>query len=187
MLFRSVVKDGFVVWVTGRPGCGKTTVAGRVLTALRKRGFGVLGLDSDDLRPVLTPEPTYSDDERERFYRAIAHLAQLAAGGGVAVVISATGMKRAWRDALRASTPRFCEVELRCSLEAAEARDPKGLYAKARAGDIRGLPGFDAPLESSDAAELRLDAEREDPGHLTDAVLRWLEAQTWLDGAHPQR
>jgi adenylylsulfate kinase len=181
------VREGFVVWVTGRPGCGKTTVANRVMTALRERGVGVLALDSDDLRPVLTPEPTYTDEERERFYRAIAHLARIAADGGVAVVISATGMKRAWRDTLRESTARFCEVELRCSLETAEVRDPKGLYAKARAGDIRGLPGFDAPLESADDAELRLDAERDDPAHLTDAVLRWLEAQSWLDGARARR
>lgn len=175
---------GFVVWFTGRPGSGKTTVAERVRGALRARDLPVLWLDSDDLRPVFTPEPDYSDEERQRFYAAIGHVARRAAEGGVAALISGTAMRRAWRDALRPHV-RLCEVELQCSLETAERRDAKGLYAAARAQQIRGLPGFDAPLESSDQAELKLDAERMSPIQLTDAVLRWLESHAFLDLDEP--
>jgi len=179
------VSSGFVVWIAGRPASGKSTVARRVRDALLARGVPVLWLDSDDLRPVLTPSPTYDDAERARFYGAIAHLAARASEGGVAVLVSATGMRRAFRDDARDRVAKFCEVELDCRLEAAEARDPKGLYAAARRGAVRGLPGLDAPYERSDRAEIHLDAEAMNPAALTDAVLRWLDAHGWLPPDEP--
>lgn len=175
------MSSGFVVWFTGRPASGKTTVADRTRAALRARGVPVLWLDSDDLRSVLTPTPSYSEDEREHFYAALRHLAARAVEGGVAVVISATGMRRRWRDALRQQVARFCEVELEVSREAAARRDPKGLYAAVREGHIEGLPGVDAPFERSERAELCLDAEHRTPAELTDAVLRWLDARDWIE------
>ena len=170
------MRQGLVVWITGLPGSGKSTLADALVRALRKRGEGVLWLDSDDLRRVLTPEPRYDDAERDRFHAALGHLASLAASGGVTVVISATASKQAYRDAVRRDVPRFVEVLLECDRAELERRDPKGLYARARTGEITSLPGAGAPYERPPCPELTLDSARNPPLVLADHVLRWLDA-----------
>ena len=100
-------KNPTAIWLTGIPASGKTTLAGRVVSRLREAKAPVLWLDSDDLRAVLTPEPTYSHHERTNFYAAIRHIATLAISGGVNVVISATAPLRAHRDPLRDAIPHF--------------------------------------------------------------------------------
>ncbi len=169
------MKEGTVIWITGRPASGKSTLAENLNKALRARGDAVLRLDSDDLRRVLTPHPTYAEDERELFYGIVIHFAQLAARGGITVLISATGIRRAWRDTLRNQVPRFVEVQLECGLREAERRDPKALYFRARQGQISNLPGWDVTCEHNPDAELVLNTERMDPKELTDAVMRWLD------------
>jgi adenylylsulfate kinase-like enzyme len=173
----------FAVWMTGRPAAGKTTLARLVRDALRARGLGVLWLDSDDMRAVITPVPTFSDEERTRFYGALAHIARRAVEGGVPVVVSATTLRDAWLEPLRRTVSRFGVVHLECSPEEAERRDPKGLYAAAREGRLHGLPGFDVPFERTHRPDLTLDSTRMTPLALTDAVLRWLEGGGWLDDA----
>src|SRR5688572_13606926 len=149
--------EGAVVWLTGIPATGKTTVARVLLDELTSRDVPTLFLDSDDLRKVMTPEPTYSEEERDIFYAMIGHVAKLGAEGGSVVIVAATAPKRIYRDRVREQVESFVEVLIICDPEILERRDPKGLYAKAKAGEVRDLPGYDLPYEDPRAPELIFD------------------------------
>lgn len=142
---------GPVVWFTGRPASGKTTLARSVVTRLRSAGTPVLWLDSDDLRPHLAPGAGYDDAGRAAFYGALAHVARRAAEGGVTTIISATAPRRAHRDALRTTVPDLREVLVEADDATLRARDPKGLYARADAGEVTRLPGAGADYEPPSA------------------------------------
>lgn len=163
-----------VVWLTGQPATGKTTLAAALNARLQAAGLAVLWLDSDDLRPVLMPDAGYDDAGRDRFYGAVTHLARRAVEGGCTVLISATASRRAHRASLRRSVPRFHEVLLTCDDAILRARDPKGLYARADAGDLPHLPGATAPYEPPRHPLLTLDTgrltEAEATGQLVEAL-----------------
>lgn len=154
----AATRPGPVAWLTGVPASGKTTLARATLEALRARGAATLWLDSDDLRAVLTPNPTYTEAERDAFYAALVHLARLGSDGGAVVVISATAHRRRWRDAARAAVSRFSEVHVRADRALVEARDPKGLYAAAAAGELETLPGVGVAYEAPERPELVFDS-----------------------------
>jgi adenylylsulfate kinase len=166
---------GQVVWLTGLPASGKTTVARVIVEAMRARGEPVLWLDSDQLRTVLTPAPTYSDQEREWFYGVIAHLAKRAADGGVTVVISATAPLRAYRDRARAAIDRFFEIHLFCDAEVLRARDPKHLYERSARGEISRLPGAGSPYEAPLAPELVFDTGLTQERDIAKAIVEHLD------------
>ncbi|MFO0747842.1 MAG: adenylyl-sulfate kinase [Myxococcota bacterium] len=143
--------------MTGLPGSGKSTLANAVVAALRAQDEVVLPLDGDDLRPHLAGGG-YGDDDRRRFYAALAHLAQLGARGGAIVVVSATAQLRSWRDAARRDAVdgggRFIEVYMSAGVEVCAARDPKGLYRQQAIGAIAALPGVGSPYEPPLVPEL---------------------------------
>ncbi|MEZ4273603.1 MAG: adenylyl-sulfate kinase, partial [Myxococcota bacterium] len=132
----------------------------------------VLWLDSDDLRRILTPDPTYSDNERDFFYGALGELAILGSRGGVFVVISATASKKAYRDNVRRQVHRFAEIWLQCDAAKVRQRDPKGLYAQAKQGVIANMPGHDSTFEAPVDAERILDS--------TDTPLEKLLVETLM-------
>lgn len=158
----TAVLPGVVVWVTGLPGSGKTTLAGRLVAGLRGEGRVALWLDGDDLRPHLNGHG-YRDEDRARFYKSLGHLARLGVEAGAVAVVSATAHRRAWRDAARADAlaagGRFVEVWLTVDGATCAARDPKGLYRDAAAGLITGLPGVGAEYEAPHDAEVTVEAE----------------------------
>ncbi len=174
------MRRGGAIWVVGVPSSGKSTTAEGLIAALRIRGTPHLWLDSDDLRPFLTPAAGYDTAGRDAFYRAIAELATRAARGGATVVVSATAPARRYRNRLREALAReerpFVEVYLRADREVLEAqRDKKGLYAKARAGEIQTLPGLGAPFEAPEAPEVTLSTTRFRPPEVIGAVIDWIE------------
>lgn len=129
---------GTVVWFTGLPASGKSTLAARVRDALDTPS---ILLDSDELRVALGMFG-YSDDERAAFYRAVAGFAALLARQGHLVLVAATAPRRSQRDHARTLAPRFIEVWLRVDPATCAERDIKGLYAKARRGEAPTLPGL---------------------------------------------
>ncbi len=190
---------GFVLWFTGLPGSGKSTVAARVAEALAARGWDVARLEMDARRKAYVPRPTYSDAERDQAYARFVDEAAGLLGPGRAVLMDATAHRRAWRDAARARLPRFAEVFLRADLDTAAVREAArpvgavmaGLYEKARerratGREVPGLgpvPGVDEPYEENPGAECVLDAARLSPEAACARVLAWLEG--WLEGGGP--
>ena len=180
--------EGAVVWLTGIPATGKTTVARILRDELTSRDVPTMLLDSDELRRVMTPAPTYSEEERDIFYRTIGYVAELAANGGSVVVIAATAPKRSYRDHVRGKVESFVEVLLICDPEILELRDVKGLYARAKTGEIHGLPGYDLPYEDPRQPELIFDSGRTSSTEIAMAILRLLEKRAEdaaLTTAHP--
>jgi adenylylsulfate kinase len=138
---------GAVVWITGLPGSGKSSLAEAAAEALGAKGVAVCILDSDRVREALSPTPAYSDEGRAHFYRTMAGLAALIASQGIVAIVAATAHRAIYRDRARTRSPRFIEAYVDTPVEECARRDPKGLYAQARAGEITGLPGIDAPYE----------------------------------------
>ncbi|MEN9934028.1 MAG: hypothetical protein RLZZ387_607 [Chloroflexota bacterium] len=157
------IPHGWVIWLTGVPAAGKTTLAQALRQLLRERGVDAVVLDSDVLRRLLTPHPTYSDAERDALYAQLVELAVWHARAGENVIIAATGHRRRYRDAARARLPRFAEVWVRCPADVCRGRDPKKLYKAVASGAIRGLPGVDLPYEPPTAPELVVDTDRQTP------------------------
>lgn len=138
---------GVVVWLTGRPAAGKSTLAREVRARLAATGQPACVLDSDEVRAALVPAPGYDEAAREGFYTTLGRLAGYLAGQGLIVLVPATASRRAFRDRARAIAPAFLEVYVSAASEECARRDVKGLYAGARAGRVRGLPGVDAAYE----------------------------------------
>lgn len=162
---------GFALWLTGRPASGKTTLAYEIRRKLNAAGIHCVIIDSDELRRVLTPEPSYSPEERDWFYGTVGHLAKWLADSGVNVLIAATANRRAYRDAARARISRFAEVHVRCALNECRRRDPKGLYAKSAANEIAGLPGIGSEFEEPINPEVVVDTDRLTREQSADFVL----------------
>ena len=153
----------FVVWITGLPASGKSTLAAALKAQLEERGVNVAHLESDALREVLTPDPAFDDRERDRFYAQLTFLGELLTRHGVAVILDATANQRAYRDRARARIANFVEVYLECPLATCEARDPKGIYRKARSGELTHVPGLQAVYEPPERPELVLHSGQESP------------------------
>lgn len=138
---------GAVVWLTGLPASGKTTLAERIRAALERSGRVACVLDGDAVRESIVPKPGHDPAGRDAFYETLARLAALLARQGVVVLVPATAHRRAHRDRARSLSPRFVEVFVSTPQETCAARDPKGLWAAARSGRLRGLPGADVEYE----------------------------------------
>ncbi|TMQ13133.1 MAG: adenylyl-sulfate kinase [Deltaproteobacteria bacterium] len=150
---------GAVAWFTGLPSSGKSTLARRVRARLADAGRASVLLDSDELRDVLGAH-SYAPDDRDRFYCSLAALAALLASQEVVVLVAATAPRRQDRDRAReavAGAVPFVEVWVQTPLADCEARDPKGLYAAARRGETRELPGVGVPYEPPRSPEVTAD------------------------------
>jgi adenylyl-sulfate kinase len=153
---------GATVWMTGLPGSGKSTIAGGVEAALLGSGRSVYILDGDNLRHGLNGDLGFSAADRAENVRRTAEVSALLADAGVVVLVALVSPYRADRDAARgvhaARGLPFLEVHVATPLEECERRDPKGLYARARAGEITGLTGVDDPYEPPVAADVVVGA-----------------------------
>jgi adenylylsulfate kinase len=184
---------GCVVWFTGLSGCGKSTVANLVDRRLHERGVRSYVLDGDNVRHGLNATPQilaakYGDEFGRRFglgfgqadrqenIRRVGAVAGLLCDAGLVVLTAFVSPYRADRDAVRANLAPddFVEAFVDAPLAVCEARDPKGLYKKARAGEIKDFTGIDAPYEPPERAELVLRSADATPETLADEVLRFL-------------
>ena len=163
---------GTVVWFTGPPSSGKTTLAGRVARALAAAGRAHCTLDGDAVRAALVPAPGYDPASRAAFYATLARLAALLARQGLVVLVPATAHRRAFRDQARAEAPRFLEVLLGTEATTYRTRDDKGLYRAAREEGLAELPGADLEYEAPDAPDVVARGGNDDSA--VDRVLEML-------------
>jgi adenylylsulfate kinase len=170
---------GAVVWITGLPSSGKSTLAARIVERLRAEGIAAAILDGDQIRTVLDPRPGYDPKSRSRFYGTLARLAALLARQGLVAVVAATAHRRAFRERARALAPRFIEVFVDVPLDVCAARDTKGLFAAAGRGAVTELPGvgsgFEPPLAPDVVADGGEDATA--PGAVA-ALIRATDGQS---------
>jgi adenylylsulfate kinase len=148
------MSTGAVVWITGPPASGKSTLATAIQRALARRLQPCCVLDGDEVRAAIVPPHGYTPAERDCFYQTLARLAALLARQGLAVLVAATSHRRAHREQARALAPQLIEVYMRVPPEECERRDPKGLYTAARAGALSGLPGADIAYEAPTAPDV---------------------------------
>ncbi len=150
-----------VIWLTGLPCAGKTTLARQLAAALKVRGTACAVLDGDELRAAVSPDLGFTREDRDENVRRTAALAALLATQGLFVLVALVSPYRAARGAARARIVGFVEVFVSCPLEECERRDTKGMYAAARAGEIPAMTGIDDPYEAPTDAEVVLHTERQ--------------------------
>ncbi len=173
--------EGFALWITGLPASGKTALAEAILRRLDEwYRMKVVHLESDNLRKVLTPEPTYTIKERDWFYGVMTFMGQMLTTNGISVIFDATGNRRIHRDTARSSISKFMEVYVRCPLEVCVARDPKGVYKMALTGKASTVPGIQDVYEEPESPEIVIESHRFSPEDGAEHVIAKMKEKGWV-------
>lgn len=169
---------GAVIWLTGLSGAGKSTLASGLHEALSTRGYASCVLDGDALRQGLNADLGYSPEDRRENVRRLGEVAALFARAGLVCIVAAISPSASDRQRARQCfADNFHEVHVAANLAVCEARDPKGLYRKARAGQLAQFTGIDAPYETPEQPELRLDTGQQSAEASLAQLLRHVLAQ----------
>jgi adenylylsulfate kinase len=181
---RLLGQRGVTLWLTGLSAAGKSTIAVILERVLLERGKHAYRLDGDNVRHGLNKNLGFSAEDRAENIRRIGEVAKLFTDAGVIVIASFISPYRKDRDAVRANMAAgdFVEIYVKVSLEVAATRDPKGLYTKALAGEIKGFTGVDDPYEAPDRPEIVIDTETCTPEEAAGRVLDYLEKHGYLAG-----
>ena len=173
---------GCILWFTGLSACGKSTIANAVDRKLHDAGVHTCVLDGDNIRMGLNKNLGFSADDRAENIRRIGEVAKLFSDAGVITATAFISPYLADRDKVRALMGQggFIEVYVNASLETCEARDPKGLYKKARAGEIKSFTGISDPYEAPVNPELVLDSNTKGIDELSNEVIAYLKSNGYL-------
>ena len=170
--------EGVTVWLTGLSGSGKSTIAYAVEKRLVSDGRAAYVLDGDNLRHGINSDLGFSKEDRTENIRRVGEIARLMADAGLVVLVPVISPYQADRNEVRRKHEqiglRFIEVFVDTPLEMCEARDPKGLYARARAGEITGMTGIDDPYEAPVSPQVHLDGSAVDVSDGARMILEWL-------------
>lgn len=169
--------EGFTLWLTGLSGAGKTTVSLLVEKALQERGVKIERLDGDIVREGLTRDLGFSKEDRDKNIERVTFVAKLLSRNGVGVIAAFISPYRAARQTAREQTHNFIEVYVNASLDACAARDVKGMYAKAFAGQIKNFTGVDDPYEVPENPEITIYTEQETVEQSAQRILDYLEGR----------
>lgn len=173
---------GFVVWFTGLPSSGKTTVANALMPKLQARGINIERLDGDTVRESLCAGLGFSKEDRDTYIERVTFVAKLLSRNNVGVLasfISPYEAKRAW---VRDEVTNFIEVHVSAPVDVCEARDVKGFYVKARAGEVKDFTGISAPYEEPGNPDINLPTHEQTLEESLQIVLDYLEEHGYIPG-----
>ncbi len=173
---------GVTLWLTGLSGSGKSTLARQLELKLVQRKVRAFVLDGDNVRHGLNSDLGFSPEERRENIRRIGEVAKLFVNAGVVCITAFISPYASDRQQVRAihDDGDFIEIHVNCPLPQCEARDPKGLYAKARRGEIKQFTGISAPYEVPEQPEIEIRTDQEEVSRSTDRVIRFLEERGYL-------
>jgi adenylylsulfate kinase len=174
---------GFAIWMTGLSGSGKSTISG-VLKQRLEDDYGrfVEILDGDEIRKGLSRDLGLSREDREEHARRVSYLAKVLSRNGVVSIVALISPYKVSRESARETigADRFIEVYVKASLEACEKRDPKGLYAKARKGEIKNMTGLSDPYEPPETPDMIIETERGTPAESAEIMIGKLKEMKFL-------
>ncbi|MEK6460965.1 adenylyl-sulfate kinase [Heyndrickxia faecalis] len=172
-----------VLWFTGLSGAGKSTLSVAVEQELHRRGIRTYILDGDNIRHGLNKNLGFSPEDRKENIRRIGEVSKLFVDAGVMVLTAFISPYRADRDMVRelVEDNEFVEIYVNCPLEECEQRDPKGLYKKARNGEIQNFTGIDAPYEAPEHPELVVETDKQPLEQAVGQVIRFLEEKGYIE------
>ncbi|MBC8106069.1 MAG: adenylyl-sulfate kinase [Anaerolineae bacterium] len=174
-------QKGVVVWMTGLSASGKSTISCLLEQMLLDRGRFAYRLDGDNIRHGLNRNLGFTQEDRAENIRRIGEVAKLFADAGIIAITSFISPYKKDRDAVRGNLGGdFVEVYINVSLAAAEARDPKGLYKKARSGQLKGFTGIDDPYEAPDSPEIVIDTEKLSAQQAAETIIGYLDRGGFL-------
>lgn len=171
----TVTQQGFTVWLTGLSGAGKTTIAIELERQLRERGLFIERLDGDTVREGLTRDLGFSKEDRDKNIERVTFVARLLSRNRVGVIASFISPYREARANVRQQATNFVEVYVNAPLDVCAARDVKGLYAKAFAGELKGFTGVDDPYEAPESPEVTVYTDRETLEESVARIVDYLE------------
>ena len=171
---------GFTLWFTGLPCSGKSVLADSVADDLRKRGMKVERLDGDIVRKSLTRDLGFSEEDRNMNIERVTFVAKLLTRNGVAVLASFVSPYNKIRDYSRVEIGDYILVYVKCSLQECENRDVKGMYAKARAGEIKDFTGIDHPFEEPSNPDIIVETDKQEVDESREIILKVLEEMGYL-------
>lgn len=174
---------GFCIWMTGLPSAGKTTIGKVLVDRLNERGWYAELLDGDEIRKGLSADLGFDRASREAHAGRVAFVAKLLARNGAVPIVALISPYRSSRARARAEIGRFVEVFIDTPLAVCEDRDVKGLYRRARAGEIKEMTGVSDPYEAPEHPEIVVHTVTTDPAQSADHILRELERLGWLPAA----
>jgi bifunctional enzyme CysN/CysC len=176
---RQKLQKPFCLWLTGLSGAGKSTIASFLERQLFLSGRHTYVLDGDNIRRGLNRDLGFSEVDRVENMRRAMEVARLFVDAGLVVIVAFISPYRAERELARSrfEPGEFVEIHIDASLEECERRDPKGLYAKARRGELVNFTGIDSVYEAPDAPEIHLDTVAKSPGECVDRILLYLDSQ----------
>ena len=172
--------ETWTLWLTGLPGSGKSAIAKRLRAKLHNRGVHSHILSTDDLRKVMTPNPTYSEEEREHVYATIVYIASILNQNGINAIIDGTGNRQKYREYARMVLRKFALVYVRCPLQVCIAREKRRgqgvstlseIYQKSMDGRSTTVPGVNVPYEEPEDAEIVVDSDRMGASECADTII----------------
>jgi adenylylsulfate kinase len=166
---------GFVVWLTGLPGSGKTTIARNLAPKLKELGLKVELFDGDEVRKQLSPDLGFTKKDRELHAKRVVYLCKILARNGVVSIVSLISPYREFRAFARTEIGDFVEVYVKASLQECIKRDPKGLYKKALNGEITDLTGLQDVYEEPEHPEVTVETEKESVDTSADKIIERLD------------
>jgi adenylyl-sulfate kinase len=180
------MKKGFTLWFTGMSGSGKSTLAELVEKDLLERGLNVEVLDGDVIRTNLSKGLGFSQEDRDINIRRVGFVCNLLTRNGAIAIAACISPYKAIRDENRAMIGRFVEVFCKAPIEKLIERDPKGLYKKALAGEIKGFTGIDDPYEEPEKPEIVVETDKETVEESVAKILRTLELMGHIEASESQ-